>query len=170
MGYLDKDGLQHYHTALQPSLVRSVTQAEYDLLTEEQKKGLFVITDAQSGSGGEAGDTGADSCGEVYSTEETHIGTWIDGKPLYRKVSIGNFAGSASVWNDIDTIPDVDTVASMIGVCVIDIAKCALPDRLSAIWLRRGAVSVLAYDSTYAQKPVTVITEYTKTTDEAVSG
>lgn len=24
--------------------------------------------------------------GDVYSTEETRIGTWIDGKPLYRRV------------------------------------------------------------------------------------
>lgn len=30
------------------------------------------------GSGGEALD--------IYSTEETRIGTWIDGKPLYRRV------------------------------------------------------------------------------------
>lgn len=35
------------------------------------------------GSGG--GGSGAE---EVYSTEETRIGTWIDGKPLYRKVCI----------------------------------------------------------------------------------
>ena len=27
----------------------------------------------------------AASSGEIYSTEETRIGTWIDGKPLYRK-------------------------------------------------------------------------------------
>lgn len=27
---------------------------------------------------------------DIYSTEETRIGTWIDGKPLYRKVYIGN--------------------------------------------------------------------------------
>lgn len=42
------------------------------------------------------GDGSGNSGGEVYSTEETVIGTWIDGKPLYRKVvttvtgSVGN--------------------------------------------------------------------------------
>lgn len=102
---------------------------------------------------------------DVYSTEETRIGTWIDGKPLYRKVSIGNFGSASSGWKDIDTIPDVDTVVRMTGACVIDIARCALPDRLASIWLRYGAVSVMAYDSTYAGNQVTVITEYTKTTD-----
>lgn len=29
--------------------------------------------------------------GEVYSTEEQRIGTWIDGKPLYRKVVNAQF-------------------------------------------------------------------------------
>ena len=29
---------------------------------------------------------GSSGSGEVYSTEETVIGTWIDGKPLYRRV------------------------------------------------------------------------------------
>lgn len=61
-----------------------LTQAEYDALTEVQKsKGLYVIDDGNSGSGG-GGSSG--SSGEVYSTEEVRIGTWIDGKPLYRKV------------------------------------------------------------------------------------
>lgn len=34
-------------------------------------------SDSSSGSSGN---------GKVYSTEETVVGTWIDGKPLYRKV------------------------------------------------------------------------------------
>lgn len=59
-----------------------VTQAEFDALPEEQRnKGLYVISDGGSGGGG--------PCGEVYSTEETRIGTWIDGKPLYRVVMSG---------------------------------------------------------------------------------
>lgn len=32
--------------------------------------------------------------GEIYSTEETRIGTWIDGKPLYRIVLTGTFTNS----------------------------------------------------------------------------
>lgn len=43
----------------------------------------------------EAGEGG--SAGEVYSVEETRIGTWIDGKPLYRKViQVTNFLSSDS--------------------------------------------------------------------------
>lgn len=63
-----------------------VTQAEYDALPEGQRnKGLYVISDGGSGGGG-------GSAWEVYSTEETRIGTWIDGKPLYRKCFSGNIS------------------------------------------------------------------------------
>ena len=34
--------------------------------------------------------------GEIYSTTETRVGTWIDGKPLYRKVvDLGNLPNNA---------------------------------------------------------------------------
>lgn len=38
----------------------------------------------------------------VYSAEETRIGTWIDGKPLYRKVFSGTSGGGSkrsTVWH-----------------------------------------------------------------------
>lgn len=49
--YLDAGGLQHYQEAIRPMLVRSCTQEQYDALSEEEKRGLFVITDANSGGG-----------------------------------------------------------------------------------------------------------------------
>lgn len=63
-----------------------LTQAEYDALTDDEKNAekLYLITDAAA-SGSDSGG----SSEEVYSTEETRIGTWIDGKPLYRKVLVG---------------------------------------------------------------------------------
>lgn len=74
--------------------VRAITKEEYNALSEEEKniETAWMVTDANSGSSGGSG------AGEVYSTEETRIGTWIDGKPLYRrtvskKVSVGS-AGS----------------------------------------------------------------------------
>lgn len=58
--------------------VKGITQAEYYALTEEQKNiGLYVVTDAN---------INLNDHGDIYSTEETRIGTWIDGKPLYRRV------------------------------------------------------------------------------------
>lgn len=61
-----------------------VTEAEYNALTEEEKMAddkAWLVTDAEGASGGSAS-----SAGEVYSREEQRIGTWIDGKPLYKKV------------------------------------------------------------------------------------
>lgn len=58
-----------------------LTQAEFDALPEiERNKGLYVISDG-SGSGGSSGGV----TNNVYSEEETLIGTWM-GKPLYRRV------------------------------------------------------------------------------------
>lgn len=54
-----------------------VTQSEFDALPEaQQNKGLYVIP--------EPGDEG--NASNVYSTDETRVGTWIDGKPIYRRV------------------------------------------------------------------------------------
>lgn len=48
--------------------------------------------------------------GEIYSIEETRIGTWIDGKPLYRKVYL------ATVPSDVygaDVIPSSNMPSNM---------------------------------------------------------
>lgn len=37
-----------------------------------------------------------DLAGEVYSTEEIRIGTWIDGKPLYKKTFVGVTSSSGA--------------------------------------------------------------------------
>lgn len=65
--------------------LKPITQAEYDALSEEEKNSetAWLVTDAESG--GESSVAGGGSSDEVYSEEETVIGTWF-GKPLYRKV------------------------------------------------------------------------------------
>ena len=170
MGYLDKDGLQHYHTTLQPSLVRSVTQAEYDLLTEEQKKGLFVITDAQSGSGGEAGDTGADSCGEVYSTEETRIGTWIDGKPIYRKVFAVSQANNGAVnivFNLGDIGASLSTVINLFGTGALSALATLTGSSYGPrpVFIEPTSNNVCFLTNYGISETVYIVIEYTKTTD-----
>lgn len=61
---------------------KGVTKSEFDAMTDDQKKGLVIVTDEQASDGG--GSSSAPN--DVYSTEEVRIGTWVDGKPLYRKV------------------------------------------------------------------------------------
>ena len=55
--------------------------------------------------------TGGGGGGEGYSTEETRIGTWIDGKPLYRKViPFTNLRMGPGVNSSIDFV-SLDTIA-----------------------------------------------------------
>lgn len=74
------DGLSKNGNTLSVDMpVRDLTQEEFDALPEEEKsKGLFFLPgDGESGGGG---------FNNIYSTDEVRIGTWVDGKPLYRKV------------------------------------------------------------------------------------
>ena len=60
-----------------------LTQDAYDALSPEEKQADVIY--ATPGNGQPADGT----CWEVYSEEERRIGTWIDGKPIYRKVVTG---------------------------------------------------------------------------------
>ena len=83
--------------------IKPLTKAEYDALTDDEKQAdvAYAITD-DAGSGGGSGG----SSEEIYSTEETRIGTWIDGKPLYRRVFDTTTPSSTSAW--IRIIPPID--------------------------------------------------------------
>lgn len=60
----------------------------------------------------------------VYSTEEKRIGTWIDGKPLYRKVIAGEGATSALyIGSNIDTIVDMKANILINNGAVINCAR-----------------------------------------------
>lgn len=85
------------------------TQSEYNALPDDKKnKGMYVISDAggSSGGGGESSD--------IYSTEETRIGTWIDGKPLYRKVIEFTFPSSGG-WHNGPSYGEVGTITRFEG-------------------------------------------------------
>lgn len=59
------------------------------------------------------GGDGGDSL-DVYSTEETRIGTWIDGKPLYRKVVPFTFPSSGG-WHNGPSFGTVETITRFDG-------------------------------------------------------
>lgn len=41
----------------------------------------------------------------VYSTTETRIGTWVDGRPIYRKYYSVSVSLPSNVWTDISSVP-----------------------------------------------------------------
>lgn len=146
------------------------TQAEYDALPEEQKnKGMYVIPDTGSGPGG-------GSSGEIYSAEETRIGTWIDGKPLYRKVYrkvVGN-----SELEEIANLSSlqIDFVAHIYGVFDridgVDSDSWESANHIypsgnsSSLWISNPSLLRCANKSRKSSR-ITAIIEYTKTTDPA---
>lgn len=57
----------------------------------------------------------------TYSTDEVRIGTWIDGKPLYRITITGTLNTTNGAWKDFPlfTANYIDNVVSMIGMIKI---------------------------------------------------
>ena len=59
----------------------------------------FKNLKGSKGDKGDKGDTGNQN--EIYSTTETKIGTWVNGKPIYRKVFTGlNYGGTENSWTN----------------------------------------------------------------------
>jgi hypothetical protein len=169
--YKAGDGINISETEAVPEIsvatpVRAiVTQAEFDALPEERRNsGLYVISDGGGGAGGE-------SSGEIYSTEEIRIGTWIDGKPLYRKCFTGLVSPSTSTQLNtflnvsglnIDSLP---FLGGTIGRFPIPIANGTAS---AYLWITTDKTHMAIYvnGSSVFEKPVTLTLEYTKTTDE----
>lgn len=150
-----------------------LTQSEFDELSEaQQNKGLYVIADGGSGNGG------GGSLWDVYSTEETRIGTWIDGKPLYRRVFFKESDSYATNgWHDLFEGPsDVDRLVSLDGSFEYLQEKIPIPIVYGSSTLtceyESGKIKVVTGDRNFANsgKNYTVIIEYTKTTDTGGAG
>lgn len=106
---------------------------------------------------------------DVYSTSETKTGaTWIDGKPIYRRVFY-----SATNWPDntvVGTINDLDTVVNVLSTSCSSTNTwyTNYDDNASHNYAgvsTSGQVKVYRAVSFVTNKPALVIIEYTKTTD-----
>lgn len=139
----------------------------------EQEGGTLTIS---ATSGGSSGD-------EIYSTEETRIGTWIDGKPIYRRVIQGitfqqNSSKQYSQYGtkalNIDCLVNVfGTICSNTG----DFANLPFVQYASATVLNVNIYVHVDANGLYAANvnnsagsiwntaTATVTLEYTKTTD-----
>lgn len=100
---------------------------------------------------------------DTYSTDETIIGRWIDGKPVYRKASVIQAGKDFTIntnWIDMTPYTDFDTTVmdkvingfvyriDNLGVCNCDIAYDAdkvVIRHYMQITIRQGSVIVLEY-------------------------
>lgn len=150
--------------------VKGVTQAEYDGIPQEERKGLYVVTDAN---------TALPEGGEVYSTEETRIGVWIDGKPIYRKTFVGVSQDHSSVVQFADiTKLSVDTVVKISGVMesglqsgIVELPCTRSDTNLGLIGVSpdKKALQLFVSSDSFYSRPFHCTLEYTKTTDQGVS-
>ena len=109
---------------------------------------------------------------EVYSTEEQKIGTWIDGKPLYRKV-ISSTLPKVTTEN-VEAKKTVSIDAD-IGTGFIETAYCNKDNQMLPMpFIFTGGQVIKSYidlngtiilSSNTNDQPVTIIVCYTKTTD-----
>lgn len=114
--------------------------------------------------GGEGG-----SSGEVYSAEETRIGTWIDGKPIYRKcVFVPSVVGDTNVF----LMGDIQDRDEYISIRMVPYGDVIITDNIffnfpesMRIWYSKEEGICYQVPSTYNITHMTVILEYTKTTD-----
>ena len=113
---------------------------------------------------------------DSYSTEEKLIGTWIDGKPLYRKVFTGTAPSSAGVNTNIFT----DSLFTNVDMCYVKdgyikyvdgggyidfykINESRDSDYSSRIFISGSESSIRgAVGSQFTSRPLVVIVEYTK--------
>ncbi len=136
-----------------------VTQAEFDALpVEQQNKGLYVIDDGAVGNGSNMG---------IYSTEEIRIGTWIDGKPIYRKVIKG------TSQNDFILVSNVSEIITCYGYFIYNTLRLEIPFYSSTTnYFQTGITdgnAVSNVKGSSLNNPYVIVIEYTKTTDPEVT-
>ena len=130
----------------------------------------------------EDGQGGSSSGGSsnVYSTTETAIGTWIDGKPLYRKVFTGTKVSGSNTTINISEL-NVDHIyfyGSITGNADGSGGTYEFPlnyYETSTAYIRVNLhrkysnFTIKSSDGTYFNGTFNLIIEYTKTTDTATS-
>lgn len=125
---------------------------------------------------------GGGQCQEIYSTKETRIGTWIDGKPLYRKVFSGNIPSNIDNTTVVYA-PFIDSTveakriyggiySNQSHTSVMSIPCNYYSDTLnwsiSLIYTPNIGIriNIITQNITLSGNPAWVVLEYTKTTDD----
>lgn len=109
--------------------------------------------------------------GEIYSTEETRIGTWIDGKPIYRAVVQSKTPNSSP--GNVCNLPYISVGHLNIKICFKDSEGAIYPTAMYysdqnynwSVYVRNGILIMNTTQTKYRNRPISIVFEYTKTTD-----
>lgn len=157
------------------NVVREMTKAEFDELTDAEKTGLINVKDITGGNDDRFQPV-------IYSEEEREIGVWIDGKPLYQKtyeIDVSTLV-VVSDWTTIDSTINGETMAGMeISVkhkteysSRFIAFRTDYVDPIPRFTIIQGAFKYFTDSSTFPYNNYvwTITIRYTKTTDQAGSG
>lgn len=99
------------------------------------------------------------------STEEQRVGSWIDGKPLYRRVLTGNIQTSNKIFG---TITNYKEIIKYDGICYVSSTGQWIPFSSGGKFtfsVNNEGVLARVSDANVAGSLCYLIIEYTKTTD-----
>lgn len=109
---------------------------------------------------------------QTYYLYEHVVGTWIDGKPIYRKVFYNYFNDEYNNWYSIGSITNLQTVIKVAGMIkqkndgnFIDFPRCSTFDNTSSDLYINGSTGEVNIRNGKATGDLYLIVEYTKTTD-----
>ena len=112
---------------------------------------------------------------EIYSTEEQRVGTWIDGKPIYRKIladiQLLNNPGTQNIQHDINNIDNVINLKgfmknSLESIPIQSVYRPVPNSQYFDIGLLINDTNItLTYCTDRSSYKAYIIIEYTKTTD-----
>ena len=108
---------------------------------------------------------------DVYSTTEQRIGTWADGKPVYRKVFKFGAMPNTSSKEITHNISNIGITVNCYGMAVrsSDSRALSIPDSTPGAEITCGVTNTNVYVTTYSDRSSFndshIIIEYTKTTD-----
>lgn len=102
----------------------------------------------------------------VYSTEEQRIGTWIDGKPIYKKTILHpQYDGG----NNLALVENVDTVVNAYGTAMSSSKRIyhipVSEDASNRIQVNYNGTDLVLNSVGFGSYSITITVEYTKTTD-----
>lgn len=127
---------------------------------------LYCIKAVESSGGG-----GGGSAGEAYSTEEQVIGTWTDGKPLYRRVLEGITPATTNLNHLILDGLHIDRIVNFSGFVYPEsaytepIVYSTTNSRANIYCVSGTSLFMFMTSAANTNRPYNVIIEYTKTTD-----
>ena len=97
-----------------------------------------------------------------YTQEEQIIGTWVNGKPIYRKVSNVSISNE-SMWTSLINIPNLDKLINVYGFGNnVTLPRYESPEYYVQFLFEYDYLKYMAHGISGS---ATIVTEYTKTTD-----